>query len=224
MSDVQRMLSDAALACDDNWYGYNCANKCGLCKSFGCNKVTGECINGCVNNLKIFYLPPLCHIGLDKLTEPEIVSITSTSIRIKHPIVWKEEYEKIRITYSCAITGENDYIFTQSWNRLFQNMTYLIGYFNKLNPGSVYSVKCMLLAENEIIESKWQSVETDCELFHQLRLLPSFNPTLGSRAWFESVPFLRLLSWNLTNVEQLDDTIYFLRSEKIERILRAKKL
>ncbi|XP_020290516.1 uncharacterized protein LOC109858051, partial [Pseudomyrmex gracilis] len=162
-------------SCDDNWYGYNCANKCGLCKSLGCNKVTGECINGCVDTLKIFYLPPLCHIGLDKLTEPEIVSITSTSIRVKHPIVWKEEYEKIQITYSFAITGENDYIFTQSWNRLFQNMTYLIGYFNNLNPGSVYSVKCMLLAENEIIESKWQSVETDCESAKTFNILSTEN-------------------------------------------------
>lgn len=31
-------------------------------------------------------------------------------------------------------------------------------------------------------------------------------------------------SWNLTSVEPFDDTYYFLWSEKIEEILRAKKL
>ncbi|XP_020298725.1 uncharacterized protein LOC109862962 [Pseudomyrmex gracilis] len=57
-------------------------------------------------------------------------------------------------------------------------MTHLIGYFTHLNPGSVYSVKCTLLAENVTIESNWQTVKTDCKrivsdsMAYELWLLP----------------------------------------------------
>ncbi|XP_020290519.1 uncharacterized protein LOC109858053 [Pseudomyrmex gracilis] len=163
--------------CDENSYGHNCIKKCGFCKptdTLKCDKVTGECISGCNDTSELKYVPPLCHIGIKKLTVPEIVSVTSTSIRTKLPIVWKEKYEQITIKYFFTLMGENNYTSSQSWNRLFQNMTHLIGYFTHLNPGSVYSVKCTLLAENVIIESNWQTVKTDCEhsMANELWLLP----------------------------------------------------
>ncbi|XP_011640169.1 uncharacterized protein LOC105429116 [Pogonomyrmex barbatus] len=125
--------------CTSNTYGHGCKNICGLCKG-SCNKITGICNEGC-NNYRKTHIPPMCQISIDKPSTPVITSTSETTIN--------------------AI-GQMQYDVPHSWNRIFRNMTQLIGFFKNLEPGAIYQISCNLLVENELIYGDWKIVETQC--------------------------------------------------------------
>ncbi|KAL6263954.1 hypothetical protein P5V15_004035 [Pogonomyrmex californicus] len=146
--------------CTSNTYGHGCKNICGLCKG-SCNKITGICNEGC-NNYRKTHIPPMCQISIDKPSTPVITSTSETTINAIVPMIWKDEYDNISIFYSFDIKGQMQYDVPHSWNRIFRNMTQLIGFFKNLEPGAIYQISCNLLVENELIYGDWKIVETQC--------------------------------------------------------------
>ncbi|KAL6261513.1 hypothetical protein P5V15_006601 [Pogonomyrmex californicus] len=146
--------------CTSNTYGHGCKKICGLCNG-SCNKITGACSEGC-NNYKKTYIPPMCQISIDKPSIPVITSTNETTISVIVPMIWKDEYDNISIFYFFDIKGHMQYNVPHSWNRVFRNMTQLIGFFQNLEPGAIYQISCNLLVENELIYGDWEIVETKC--------------------------------------------------------------
>ncbi|XP_011873328.1 PREDICTED: receptor-type tyrosine-protein phosphatase F-like [Vollenhovia emeryi] len=148
--------------CASNQYGRGCKKECGSClykTEKRCNKITGECSDGC-DNRKGLYLPPLCQISVDKPNAPTIISTTETTIWAAVSVTWKEEYDEISVLYSFVIQGGSH--VQQPWNELFQNMTQLQTHFEKLEPGTTYHIAFTLDIAGFKTDSDWQIAETGC--------------------------------------------------------------
>ncbi|XP_071581545.1 uncharacterized protein [Temnothorax nylanderi] len=165
--------------CESNTYGHNCKETCGSClyetlSKKRCDEVTGMCSNGC-NNTKEIYIPPLCQTNIDKPSTPVITFISKTTIWSFVSMTWKDEYDKISIFYSFAIKTQITYYVQQSMNRLFRNMTHLIGYFDNLEPGSTYKIRCSLRIADVQIHSDWKTAETECIPAENFDVTPEKN-------------------------------------------------
>ncbi|XP_028050002.2 receptor-type tyrosine-protein phosphatase T [Monomorium pharaonis] len=156
--------NECSTPCELNRYGHGCKKTCGSCLySEQCNKANGICINGLCNNgdnTEKIYIPPLCQTSIDKPKAPTI-STTETSIWAIVPVTWKDEYKEISILYSFVIQEHIKY-GQQTWEKLFQNMTQLIKYFENMEPGTTYHIGFKLSINNVEIHSDWQVAETTC--------------------------------------------------------------
>ena len=70
---------EVSLVCEDGFYNSRCNSKCGKCvNNEPCDKVTGECRNGC----HLHYKPPLC----------QGMCLWPIDPRTKVMVMWREWY------------------------------------------------------------------------------------------------------------------------------------
>ncbi|EZA48422.1 Receptor-type tyrosine-protein phosphatase kappa [Ooceraea biroi] len=149
--------------CETNKYGYYCKQKCGSCKNSTpssrdlCNKVTGDCLDGCHNSQETVYVPSLCRTSILHTIIYNIFSFSGQLCDISL---------SLSLSLSLLQDTSNNGIL---WRPVFSNGTELIEHFTNLESGTIYNIRCLLRACNQYglmcsysMQSEYQEAETTC--------------------------------------------------------------